>query len=52
MFSSVGSSLAAEKWADLVVIGGFRYFFTLSQATFFMQLQGQNRRFRVFEEGY
>jgi hypothetical protein len=35
-----------------LVIGGFRYYFTESQAASCKHFQRQNRRFRVFEAGY
>jgi hypothetical protein len=51
MFSSPDLSLAAGKMREnyLVTGGGFRYYFTETQAASCKRFQCQNRRFRVFE---
>jgi hypothetical protein len=52
MFSSANLPLAARKMGEnLLVTGGYRYYFAESQAAFCKHFQFQNRSFRVFEAG-
>jgi hypothetical protein len=53
MFSSADLSLAAGKMREnKLVTGGFRYYFTESQAASCKHFPCQNRRFMVLEAGY